>query len=123
MWKYHGLLAWRDRAHHINLHELKAVRTALHGVLWSELGDRVVSSFLLHVESTVAAHVCNSFVSVIRPMMGELRRLKCVLEGFGGANTGGMDAIYFKSLCDRLVDPVTSRRFEDKSYAAAFHRS
>ena len=105
-WQAQGVWTWEDRAESISYRELKAIRRLLTGCIWSELVSQGRKHLLLHVDNMAVVHITNAMVSASRPMMRELRRLKCVLDRQGFQ----IRSEWIPSVANRFADAL-SRRF------------
>lgn len=106
MWCEQGVWSWRERAEHITLRELKAVRRALEGGMGRVVLDRGIREVLLHVDNQAVSYIVNGMVSSSPAMMRELRNLKCVLDRMGVH----IRSEWLPSAANRFADAL-SRRF------------
>jgi hypothetical protein len=78
-----GVWGWEERAAHITYRELKAVLLLLMGNLGQRVKNAGAAKLLLHCENAAVVLIMNAMVTASRPMMRELRLLKCLLDSMG----------------------------------------
>jgi hypothetical protein len=106
LWETQGIWKWADRAESISYRELKAVRLLLQSQLAAPVTNGEVNHIRLHCDNQAVVHIVNSMVSASRPMMRELRRLKCILDHLGIH----ISSEWLPSVANRYADAL-SRRF------------